>query len=687
MSIEPNRLKWMLDCLIYSQKQREERAWRVQYENEGCPYDTEVEDDEIDTFDEAEPYEVCRNEQEAKRRLERKRARQQARQKRNEERENDRKERERCAQSKRAVILADYESEDDDDLLYYDVDKEKAREMRREDYEARKKKMEEQEKMEKSKKEEEEPPCPPGMMSKKQLAIKEEKEESERRKAKTMAKAWREKQKLEAEKEKEKELQREKEWAEKKEKIRLEQEERKKRKKPVRKGDRPFHAIRKKKIWICLIITMIIVLFCMLAVSCTMIGYLVALRKKPVGNFSCPFVNETEEILPGDNLTSQARATQSSGTNAALAIDGNYANLNMHGGTCSHTSGTDDYPWFCVKLQEMSLVEGIIIRTSITAPANSYDHLEIRIGNHDECNQDKKFTYNGICAWYEKNTKKKTLYVVEYYSFCQVTLMLNGILQIAQMASYFDWLLELLVYEYSEELEVVVVDSQTQTTTPIRRFSWGKCVLVFIILIMFICLAVSCGVIGYIVGTTGAISFHKHSGNESCPGANYTGPAFGAGNITITNLALTSTAKQSSGTDASLAVDGILASQNVEFCAFTLGKDKYPWLCVELKKMSMVQEIIIRTTVTVGLGITYDNLRVRVGNYQECFEDANFYRNNICGEYSGHNPHKPGEMQKFNCTPYDLVGKYVSVQIYQECKACVLSICEIEILGYPIDMK
>uniref|UniRef100_T1J152 Fucolectin tachylectin-4 pentraxin-1 domain-containing protein n=1 Tax=Strigamia maritima TaxID=126957 RepID=T1J152_STRMM len=408
MAVEPNRLKWILECLIYTQKQREERAWRARYENEDCPIDTEVEDDEIDTFDEAEPYEAYENEQETKKRLERKKARQRARQKRNEERENDRKEREQCAQKKRAVILADYaidESEDDDDLLYYDVDKEKARKMKREDYEARKKeiekKTEEQEKMER------EPPCPPGMMSKKQLAMKEEKEESERRKAKTMAKAWREKQRMDAEKEKEKELERKREWAEKKEKIKAEQEEKKRRKKPVKKEDRAFAVIRKRNIWICLIIGMIIVLFCMLAVSCTMIGYLIALRKKPVGNFSCPIVNETEEILPGDNLTSQARAMQSSGTNAALAIDGNYANLDMHGGTCSYTSGKDDYPWFCVKLQEMSLVEGIIIRSSITAPANSYDNLEIRIGNHDECNQDKKFTYNGICAWYEKNTKRK----------------------------------------------------------------------------------------------------------------------------------------------------------------------------------------------------------------------------------------------------------------------------------------
>uniref|UniRef100_T1J0S6 Fucolectin tachylectin-4 pentraxin-1 domain-containing protein n=1 Tax=Strigamia maritima TaxID=126957 RepID=T1J0S6_STRMM len=201
-------------------------------------------------------------------------------------------------------------------------------------------------------------------------------------------------------------------------------------------------------------------------------------------------------------------------------------------------------------------------------------------------------------------------------------------------------------------------------------------IIAIVIAILIFCLAASCIVIGYFTGTSGL--FQK----SDCPTADHTGPAFDVG--VTTDLAVGSTATQISGDTAALAVD--VDGIGGDTCSYTLGNDLFPWLCVKLEKMSLVEEIVIRKTRSVAPGVRYDNLMVRVGNYEECFGDKNFYYNNICGEYKKYSQKPNSKVLKFNCTSHDLVGKYVSVQIYKDCNQCVLSICQLEIYGYAIYM-
>uniref|UniRef100_T1J0S3 Fucolectin tachylectin-4 pentraxin-1 domain-containing protein n=1 Tax=Strigamia maritima TaxID=126957 RepID=T1J0S3_STRMM len=195
--------------------------------------------------------------------------------------------------------------------------------------------------------------------------------------------------------------------------------------------------------------------------------------------------------------------------------------------------------------------------------------------------------------------------------------------------------------------------------------------LLILTIFLFIFLALSCLMLGYMLARKRirVIKPHPYTPKKNC--------IYFAGR----NLALDSKATISSGDTQNLAIDGDFKNLDINkgSCATTMGTDNFPWLCLKLENTTFVQGVVIRSTTFADA--SYDYLELRIGTYEECTKDEPFYRNGLCARY-GEKSITPGQEMVNDCRPYNLVGQYVSVQLYKGCVNCILTICELEIYGY-----
>lgn len=166
------------------------------------------------------------------------------------------------------------------------------------------------------------------------------------------------------------------------------------------------------------------------------------------------------------------------------------------------------------------------------------------------------------------------------------------------------------------------------------------------------------------------------------------------------NVALNQSTEQSTtykhGGQSSLAVDGntgqkFWVERTCSHTAEHFVKDEtVPWLRVDLGRPHLIQNVVLYPRSDPCCADRYHDIQIRVGNTIEDGLGTVFSKNGLCNELVGGGK-KKGEILHFDC-PKCLAGRYVSVQIVRDCVECkkpdnlpnILSICELQIMGYPV---
>uniref|UniRef100_T1J9G3 Fucolectin tachylectin-4 pentraxin-1 domain-containing protein n=1 Tax=Strigamia maritima TaxID=126957 RepID=T1J9G3_STRMM len=158
-----------------------------------------------------------------------------------------------------------------------------------------------------------------------------------------------------------------------------------------------------------IIIVIIVILFLLLAGGCGGVGHVIASSSSKGGkngSSGCTTTSSKSTIPKGKlvNIAPGAKATQSSGTTGALAIDGKKDILTPTGGQCSSTAGTEAFPWLCIEFDKMSVVKEVVIWSP--SIESRYDQLHIRVGNFPECigKGAKPLYHNSICNGFQPGT-------------------------------------------------------------------------------------------------------------------------------------------------------------------------------------------------------------------------------------------------------------------------------------------
>lgn len=96
----------------------------------------------------------------------------------------------------------------------------------------------------------------------------------------------------------------------------------------------------------------------------------------------------SSQVYPYPNVALKGHATQSSTlpfAAASKAIDGR-RNSYYSQGSCSHTAGSEDNPWWSVELQQSYVVTSVKVTSRGDCCASRLDGAEIRIGDSEKNN-------------------------------------------------------------------------------------------------------------------------------------------------------------------------------------------------------------------------------------------------------------------------------------------------------------
>ncbi|CAG2164676.1 unnamed protein product [Oppiella nova] len=155
------------------------------------------------------------------------------------------------------------------------------------------------------------------------------------------------------------------------------------------------------------------------------------------------------------------------------------------------------------------------------------------------------------------------------------------------------------------------------------------------------------------------------------------------------NLAIGKKVTQSSTYNqfqASKAIDNDSRTESKTSGGKTKRKGTLPWLQIDMKEDHVITGVMLLSSDVDSL----HDFEIRVGNRQinKRDKDSHFTDNPVCFGYDGNHFLQKSEPRVVKCEPCPLMGKYVTIQIVNNCTDCVnpgdnfINLAELEIYGY-----